>query len=513
MEQGLLADANQSPIARPGSLSEHFFEAERSEKGCGDPELAQTPTAADTKTSIFGSVMNLSNTILGAGALAMPYACAQTGIALFVILLLSVAMGAHAAMRMLALCVDKHAMHDGRYISLGAKAFGKPGSTFAMLAIALQQLGPCVIYIQICADILMPILCDVHPEIVHKDTSGCNDDSLLRIQLQFIFVVTLMLPLAMIKSMDTLKFGSTLSMFFMGIFAVLVIIRGVMTLVDPSVREEDFRAHCPDQTKANLPHARLTGNDAHVPTADCYHPPGNEIMWLWAEDGSMLKALPIICFAFLCHPNMFPIYQKLDGATHQRMATVSRCSIFLSAVVYLIVGIFGYLTFLRRAQTEADLLNLYDVGLTSWFPMTMLGSRVGYGMAIILSYPIMLYELRHIVGLLVFGERSASKNVNKPVAGWMPSAQMLALNIIIIAPCTLCAMFVENVDVVFGFIGSTMSPAIIFILPSCYYLRLQALLPPERSHGQMRPIAWILLATGCMLIPACVTDWALSNFF
>lgn len=205
MEQGLLADVSQSPVVRPGSLSEHFFEAEQRDEASDDPELAQAPPAADTKTSsIFGSVMNLSNTILGAGALAMPYACAQTGIALFVVLLLTVAMGAHAAMRMLALCVDKHAMQDGRYISLGAKAFGKPGSTFAMLAIALQQLGPCVIYIQICADILMPILCEIYPEVVHKDTGGCNDDSLLRIQLQFVFVVTLMLPLAMIKVRATL---------------------------------------------------------------------------------------------------------------------------------------------------------------------------------------------------------------------------------------------------------------------------------------------------------------------
>jgi hypothetical protein len=200
MEQSLIDTASQSPVARPGSLSEHFFEGKRSsEEEVDDPELAKPAAAVDSKTSVFGSVMNLSNTILGAGALAMPFACAQTGIVLFVVLLLVVATGAHAAMRMLALCVDKHGMQDGRYASLGCKAFGKAGSTFATLAIALQQLGPCVIYIQICADILMPILCEVHPEIVQKDTSGCSDDSLLRIQLQLIVVVTLMLPLAMIK--------------------------------------------------------------------------------------------------------------------------------------------------------------------------------------------------------------------------------------------------------------------------------------------------------------------------
>jgi sodium-coupled neutral amino acid transporter 2 len=384
MEESLLAaDPNQPPVVRPGgSLSEHFFPDEP-ENGKGDPEMAQLPPAAaaaqqhEAKSSVFGSVMNLSNTILGAGALAMPFACAQTGIALFVVLLLTIAMGAHAAIRMLALCVDKHAMEDGRYASLGGKAFGKAGSTFGMVAVALQQLGPCVIYIQICADILVPILCEVYPEIVHMDTAGCNDDSALRMQLQLVVIATLMLPLSMIKSMDTLKFGSTLSMFFMSMFAVLVVIRGVWTLRDPGLREADFRVRCPDQTMSDPPHARLTGNDAHVPTPDCGHGgPGDEIEWLWAQDGNLLKAIPIICFAFLCHPNMFPIYQKLNGASHQRMATVSRCSIMLSVTVYLIVGIFGYLTFLRRAQTEADLLNLYDVGTGTWFATALLGSRV-----------------------------------------------------------------------------------------------------------------------------------------
>eukprot|EP01043_Picozoa_sp_COSAG02_P014748 COSAG02_NODE_614_length_19515_cov_6.651937_3_plen_318_part_00 len=316
--------------------------------------------------------------------------------------------------------------------------------------------------------------------------------------------------------MDTLKFGSTLSMFFMGSFTVLVVIRSIWTLRDPGIREHDFMTHCPGHTKAaDPPHARLTGNNPHVPNSDCHHEPGTEIEWLWPKGGNILKALPIICFAFLCHPNMFPIYQQLDGATHHRMARVSALSISMSTIVYLVVGIFGYLTFLRRAQSEADLLNLYDVGMGSWSSKTLLVSRVGYGVAIILSYPIMLYELRHIVGMLVFGDRAAGRVATKgrTDSSWLEFAQMLALNIMIIAPCTAVALFVENVDVVFGFIGSTMSPAIIFILPSCFYLRLQALLPPERSQGEMRPVAWLLLATGCMLIPACMTDWALSNFF
>ena len=114
MEQGLLSDPNDGPpVVRPGgSLSEHFFHLDDGSAADGSsdadrPQKLPGAAAEEAKSSVFGSVMNLSNTILGAGALAMPFACAQTGIALFVVLLLSVAAGAHAALRMLALCVGK----------------------------------------------------------------------------------------------------------------------------------------------------------------------------------------------------------------------------------------------------------------------------------------------------------------------------------------------------------------------------------------------------------------------
>ena len=70
-----------------------------------------------------------------------------------------------------------------------------------------------MIYIQISADILVPILCEANPRFISQPSvSSCNDDSLLRVQLQLFVIICFMLPLSMIKSMDTLKFGSTLSM-------------------------------------------------------------------------------------------------------------------------------------------------------------------------------------------------------------------------------------------------------------------------------------------------------------
>ena len=103
-------------------------------------------------------------------------------------------------------------------------------------------------------------------------------------------------------------------------------------------------------------------------------------------------------------------------------------------------------------------------------------SRVGYGVAVVLSYPIMLFELRHIVRLLSCGEHvppvprlSLSDAENGHALRRAEGKERcvdLAVNLMVIVPCTVVALLVSNVDVVFGLIGSTMSPAIIFIMPA-----------------------------------------------
>jgi amino acid permease len=50
--------------------------------------------------------------------------------------------------------------------------------------------------------------------------------------------------------------------------------------------------------------------------------------------------------------NMFPVFQGLEKGGHKQMAVVSWLSIGLCAAVYFLVGVFGYFTFLRRAETS-----------------------------------------------------------------------------------------------------------------------------------------------------------------
>lgn len=91
-------------------------------------------------TTSFGmSVFNLSNAIVGSGILGLSFAMANTGIALFVILLLVVSILSLYSVHLLL----KTANEGGSllYEQLGMKAFGMAGKLAASGSITMQNIG------------------------------------------------------------------------------------------------------------------------------------------------------------------------------------------------------------------------------------------------------------------------------------------------------------------------------------------------------------------------------------
>jgi len=146
---------------------------------------------------------------------------------------------------------------------------------------------------------------------------------------------------------------------------------------------------------------------------------------------------------------------------------------------------------LTATGASGDVLNLFSAKSNGKdFALAMDILRVGYGVSLILSYPVMLFELRHILEKYTVGE-------DQPYS----ISRHLMINTSVIGICTFIAIYVESVGTMFGLIGSTTSPAIVFILPAFFYLKL-------RPDGQMRPLAWLLGCVGVALIPLCLYSWA-----
>ncbi|XP_014913104.1 sodium-coupled neutral amino acid transporter 2-like isoform X1 [Poecilia latipinna] len=93
------------------------------------------------------SVFNLGNAIMGSGILGLSFAMANTGIALFVFLLVSFAIFSIYSVHLLLKTADEAGALV--YESLGYKAFGIPGKLAASCSITMQNIGAMSSYLYI----------------------------------------------------------------------------------------------------------------------------------------------------------------------------------------------------------------------------------------------------------------------------------------------------------------------------------------------------------------------------
>uniref|UniRef100_A0A673KEU9 Sodium-coupled neutral amino acid transporter 4-like n=1 Tax=Sinocyclocheilus rhinocerous TaxID=307959 RepID=A0A673KEU9_9TELE len=99
--------------------------------------------------------------------------------------------------------------------------------------------------------------------------------------------------------------------------------------------------------------------------------------------------LPILAFAFVCHPEVLPIYSELKDRSRRKMQTVSNLSILAMLVMYLLSALFGYLTFYDHV--EAELLHTFTKVYK--FDTMLLLVRLAVLTAVTLTVPIVLFPV------------------------------------------------------------------------------------------------------------------------
>ena len=79
------------------------------------------------------------------------------------------------------------------------------------------------------------------------------------------------------------------------------------------------------------------------------------------EPRGIPQSLPVIIFGFTCQQNVLGCYRELKDPTPRRMDKVLLRLILAAAIVYLLVGTFGYLTFGSDFNdTDQNILTKYD---------------------------------------------------------------------------------------------------------------------------------------------------------
>uniref|UniRef100_A0A8C1U9I2 Solute carrier family 38 member 5a n=1 Tax=Cyprinus carpio TaxID=7962 RepID=A0A8C1U9I2_CYPCA len=427
----------------PGKIPENGFDALENmtegdnflpTKSNGNTETQFTDF--EGKTSFQMSIFNLSNAIMGSGILGLAYAMANTGIILFVILLILIALLSAYSIHLLLKTAGVVGIRA--YEQLGYRAFGPPGKILAACIITLHNIGAMSSYLFI-VKIELPYIIQGLMELPENSTYWFVDGRCLII----IVSVGIILPLALMKRLGYLGYTSGFSLSCMVFFLISVIYKKFVTecSLEHSYNETGVTESINNSTDDTCEAKFVTINPQTAFT------------------------IPIMAFAFVCHPEVLPIYTELKTPNKTRMQNVANISILAMFVMYLLTAIFGYLTFYGNVKSE--LLEMYSKKDT-----LMLCVRLAVLIAVTLTVPVVLFPIRRAVLQLLFPD--------KPFH-WV---RHISIAVCLLFLVNLLVIFVPNIRDIFGFIGATSAPSLIFILPGIFYI---CIVPEEQEPLKSRP--------------------------
>uniref|UniRef100_A0A9J8BLL1 Solute carrier family 38 member 4 n=1 Tax=Cyprinus carpio carpio TaxID=630221 RepID=A0A9J8BLL1_CYPCA len=455
----------------------------------------------------FGmSVFNLSNAIMGSGILGLSFAMANTGIILFVILLLGVAVLSLYSVHLLLVTAKEGGSLI--YEKLGERAFGWPGKMAAFGSITLQNIGAMSSYLFIVKYEL--------PEVI-RAFLGLEENSgewYLNGNYAVVLVsIGIILPLSLLKNLGYLGYTSGFSLscmvFFLG---VLIYKKTILPCPLPffyqhesnmSVNGSEALGLYSLQNASALAYISEAQPDRHAPLHDPLHsavqftphPQDHQDMCTpkyFVFNSQTAYTIPILAFAFVCHPEVLPIYSELKDRSRRKMQKVSNLSILAMLVMYLLSALFGYLTFYDHV--EAELLHTFTKVYK--FDTMLLLVRLAVLTAVTLTVPIVLFPIRSSVITLCFAGKEFSW-----IRHILIAAAILAFN-------NLLVIFVPTIRDIFGFIGSSAATMLIFILPAAFYLRLVKSLP-FRSPQKISATIFLVVGIFFMIssLSLIVLDW------
>lgn len=391
-------------------------------------------------SGVPGAVFNLATSIIGAGIMALPATMKVLGIALGFasIILMGVLseMSIELLVRFSALC------NSSSYGEVVQSALGRPMRILSEICIVINNAGILVVYLIIIGDVMSG----------SSDHIGVLDQLFgnglwdLRKLVILVVLVLFLAPLCALEKIDSLSLTSAASVALAVVFVVVACIIAFVKLVEGNIK-----------TPRMGPDFRTT-----------------------AAIMDLLVVIPIMTNAYVCHFNVQPIYNELEGRSPQKMIRVGRITTVLCVAVYALTAISGYLLF--GDDTESDVLTNFDRDLGIRFSSILnYVVRIGYVLHLVLVFPVIHFSLRQTVGALVFKESTLQNRK------WT-----LALTAALLGFIYLGSTMIPNIWVAFKFTGATTGLSLGFIFPSLIALRLDKQ-GMTLTHGE-RFLSWSMLA-------------------
>jgi len=177
---------------------------------------------------------------------------------------------------------------------------------------------------------------------------------------------------------------------------------------------------------------------------------------LWTIGPPSLALVNGLALAFIAHYNGCKYYRELEHHTPARLSQYTALAMGICAVLFGSTMYAGFHTF----GTNAD-----SVILQNYSERDSLANvaRVGMGLSIVASFPLMFSGLREAVITLI-------KQTDPPhAADWDLVWKQDALSVVLLSVLTGVALVVQDAGIVVGLVGAICGSAVIYIVPCTLY--------------------------------------------
>ncbi|KAK6072304.1 transmembrane amino acid transporter [Seiridium cupressi] len=393
------------------------------------------------------SIINLLNTIVGAGTLAMPAALSHFGIIPGVIVIVWSGFTSAFGLYLQSRCARYLDRGSASFFALSQLTYPNAAVIFDA-AIAIKCFGVGVSY--------MIIIGDLMPGVMLGLTSRAQELPFLLDRNFWITAFMLaIIPLCFLKRLDSLKYTSLIALVSIGYLIILVVYHFAADVI-------------PDRAPVRI------------------------ITW----DGpiSALSNLPVVVFAYTCHQNMFSILNEIKDNSPKSVLGVIGSSIGSAASIYVLVAITGYLTF--GDAIKGNIVSMYPPSIASTI------AKAAIVVLVLFSIPLQVHPCRASIDAVLKWRpnatlrQSQSRSHSPGSRALLPTAQgrsdhgstapmsdlrFAILSTVILVLSYIVALTVVSLERVLAYVGSTGSTSISFILPGLFYYKIS---DPDSVHHQ-----------------------------
>ena len=380
------------------------------------PSFVQRSFSPLTAGGIRQSMFTLISAAIGGGILCLPYVFSLVGICLGVILLGFASFLAYVSMRMLLLSAERTRTYSyGKLFSQSSEL--QYAGPFLDVVTVLFGQGVVIAYFVFLGDFIPPL----------ADAFGFQ----LSRMASILGCCVLALPLAVPNKLSALKYVTPISTLSLIVTALVVIYR------TPAM------------------HSSLTDESKDIDLA----------VFSWA----LLKAFAICISSFICHTNCVSVAGELVKPTDARANKIALRSALVQLVLYLLIGICGYVSF--ASNTQQNFLKGYsDDDQLITLCRLLLSFTIFFGL------PINTNPTAKACVNLVQAFKSMKAD---PLLPATPSDQTdpmrtvrIAVGFCVLVTGSIVSLFVPGIADVIGILGGSLGTLIMLVFPALIFVKV-----------------------------------------